>query len=754
MIELTHVSKIYGKKQNVFVALKDVNLKIRDGSTVAIVGKSGSGKSTLMHVMSGLDPASSGIVKVGGRDLSKMSLSEADKFRSSYMSFIFQSFFVEANQTTTQNVMLPLEIANTTTRGRKELVERALKLVELSEKAVSKARNLSGGQKQRLAIARAIVNNPKLIFADEPTGNLDSKTGEKVTDILFDLNKRLGSTLVIVTHDEDLAKKCDAQIRLKDGQVEKVTQKGSAVSFVPSKSISLEKILETVKKPVGFLKRKYKKTARKLSKIVKFFFKFYLWPIKFSRYVKSIPKRWRRTTDLVRRSSRSLKSAKARTILTALAISVGGFTLVLTLAAGNGLRKYTDSLVSSNFDPAELIVGRDREISNNDAPKDTPQEYDETVGVVQGGGGQNSFQFKRVTDSDVADLRSNNNIEQVRELYSLSVRYITREGQKRYTGGAEAYNQAQRPQLEYGELPSTGDIQKGSVLLPNTYLSPLGFENAEQAIGKEISITVQQPFSITDLQKNFANAGTVDLTKIDTSAFKPVEKTVNYKIIGVSKKAATSLSFGVMPVIISGSDARELYDYTVKGTADYGKYLYVFARVKDGKDDTKLQAVKSELESKGYFVQTTKDIQKTITQFVNILQAMVGVFGMITVIASVFGVVNTQYISVLERTREIGMMKALGMSRSSIYRLFKYEAAWIGFIGGLLGIGLGFIVGKLTNPWLTKKLDLGDGNSLLIFNIWQILILIIVLIMVAALAGLLPARKAAKLDPVEALRTE
>jgi ABC-type lipoprotein export system ATPase subunit/ABC-type antimicrobial peptide transport system permease subunit len=753
MIELSHVSKIFGKKQSAFAVLKDINLKIREGRKIAIVGKSGSGKSTLMHVMSGLDPATSGSVKIRGKDISEMTVEQTDAFRSGQMSFIFQSFFVEANQTTLQNVMLPLEIAKLPFKNRQKLVDRALKLVEIEDKTSVKARNLSGGQKQRLAIARAVVNSPKLIFADEPTGNLDSKTGDKITKTLFDLNKRLGSTLIIVTHDEELAKKCDAQIRLKDGEIESITGSSSAASFVPSGSVDASLMSDQGVSLLGKFYRFFKNQSKKVITFFKFFLTFYLLPKKLSRYANSLPRRWRQTMDLLRRSSRSLKAAKARTILTALAISVGGFTLVLTLAAGNGLRDYTDKLVASNFDPAELIVGRDREITNTGRPNETPQEYDESVGTLSEGGGQNTFQIKRISEQDVAVLRKNPAIEQVRENYQLSVRYVTSEGQKKYTASGEAYNPAQKPEIVAGELPKSGDIPFGSVLLPQIYLDALGFASAEDALGKQISLTVQQPFSLTDFQNTIDENG-IDLSKIDLASLKPKEKTVVYKVAGVTKKAVTSLSFGVLPILLNNQNARELYDLTVRGTPDYQKYIYVFVKVKDGANDKQLQAVKTDLEASGYYVLTSKDIQKTITQFVNILQVMVGVFGMITVIASVFGVINTQYISVLERTREIGMMKALGMSKKSIYRLFKYEAMWIGFIGGLLGIVVGFFLGKVINPWLTTKLDLGEGNSLLIFSALQMVFLLLALMLVAAVAGLFPARRAAKLDPVEALRTE
>ncbi|MBW4060979.1 ABC transporter ATP-binding protein [Candidatus Saccharibacteria bacterium] len=228
MISLSAISKVYGKKDTAFTALSDISFEVPAGSTLAVIGKSGSGKSTLMHIMSGLDRPTSGTIKIDDVELFNMKPKAMDAFRAGTMSFIFQAFFVEANQSCYQNVMLPLEIGQVPRRKRKSLVMNALKAVELDDKAGVLAGNLSGGQKQRLAIARAIVNQPKILFADEPTGNLDSTTGEKIMQLLFNLNKDLGCTLVLVTHDHELAARCQHQITIKDGHIESIVDRRAA----------------------------------------------------------------------------------------------------------------------------------------------------------------------------------------------------------------------------------------------------------------------------------------------------------------------------------------------------------------------------------------------------------------------------------------------------------------------------------------------------------------------------------------------
>lgn len=460
-----------------------------------------------------------------------------------------------------------------------------------------------------------------------------------------------------------------------------------------------------------------------------------------------------KVTDLVARAGRSLKNAKVRTALTAIAIGVGAFTLTATLAAGNGVRAYTDRLVANNFDPAELLVGRDPEVENTGAPNSAPREYDEAISSFSAGPGSGgSVQIKQVTEADVERLKKYSFVEDVRPYYEINAQYITREGAKRYTLSVQSYNPGMKPELVAGVLPGGGDVEPGRLLLPEAYVSLLGFTSPQAAIGKTVTIVAGRPFNPESLQQLITDIGAGR-----QPAGQPMEQEeirLVARVGAVTKKGAAALSFGGLPVYLSQADTRKLYDFTTEGMPRYGEYLYAYVRVKGDNPQAASERAKQELKADGFYVQTSQDIQKTVTQFVDILQILVGVFGVITVIASVFGIINTMYISVLERTREIGLMKALGARGGDIAWLFRLEAAWIGFLGGVTGAVAAYLLGITLNPWLTETLGLGAGNFILIFESLQMLLLILALMLVATLAGWLPARKAAKLDPIEALRTE
>lgn len=218
-IAARNVTKIYGKGETAFTALDDISIAITAGESIAIVGKSGSGKSTLMHTLALLDKPSQGTVLVGNQDASRLNASQLDTLRNQKYGFVFQQFFLNEKDTVLNNVILPLKIGRV---GRKERQQRGLQIlksVELNDKVNNRAGTLSGGQKQRVCIARALINNPAIIFADEPTGNLDSHTGRTIEDLLFRLNKEQNITLIIVTHDKDIAQRCSRQLHIKDGKL-------------------------------------------------------------------------------------------------------------------------------------------------------------------------------------------------------------------------------------------------------------------------------------------------------------------------------------------------------------------------------------------------------------------------------------------------------------------------------------------------------------------------------------------------------
>ena len=223
MLQTQALTKSYGKKDNVFLALNDVSVDFPDGSSTAIVGKSGSGKSTLLHLLVGLDSPTNGDVVFGNKSI--FSGLDTDTWRGKHVGIVFQQFFLQPNDTVIDNVALPLKVQGVRKSARYKRAAAALEHVGLSDKAQNRANDLSGGQKQRVAIARALVGKPTVLIADEPTGNLDTENGHIVEDLLFELNKRLGTTLIIVTHDEELAARCERIIRIKDGKIESDTQR-------------------------------------------------------------------------------------------------------------------------------------------------------------------------------------------------------------------------------------------------------------------------------------------------------------------------------------------------------------------------------------------------------------------------------------------------------------------------------------------------------------------------------------------------
>lgn len=423
--------------------------------------------------------------------------------------------------------------------------------------------------------------------------------------------------------------------------------------------------------------------------------------------------------DVTRRAGRSLKNAKARTLLTSLAIAVGAFTITLSLAAGEGGKQYAGEIVSNNVNPRHIMVTK---VSKQ---ADGPTEYSETgkTSIDTGEGKIDTLDKK-----DVDTIRDVSGVESAHPSLGITPLYIANDNeQKKFElSTIDIYDNAIAHAYVAG---NPGDKLGDGVVISDEYRKALGFASAQDAVGQTIKIV---------------------LAKGGTPIPGTEKQTFEFSVRGVTEKSKISAAVSA-PVLVSLESLQRMHDYQYVGTAYESNYMYVMATVHDEKD---ADVVKQNIEAKGYKAQTAKDLMSFIFQFINVLQGILIGFGALAVLTSVFGIINTQYISVLERTQQIGLMKALGMRRRDVGRLFKLEAAWIGFLGGALGSGLALAAGTAANPWIRHTLTLGDDTNLLIFQPWTFAVVIVGLMIVSVGAGILPARKAAKLDPIEALRTE
>lgn len=670
VISLKNIYKIYKMGDTEVPANNGISLDIHQGEFAVIMGQSGSGKSTLMNIIGCLDRPTEGSYFLDGKEVSAMDDDELANIRNQKIGFIFQKFHLLAGTSAEENVEMPMIYSGIGGHDRRQIALKSLKMVALEDRANHNPNELSGGQMQRVAIARALVNKPSILLADEPTGNLDSKSGYEIMGLFQELHKH-GSTIVLITHNEEMAKYGTRVIKLYDGNITSDEEVKEAERIIVEN---------------GFIEKAG--TGKLLTG-------------GRMNVLQSFKVAWN-----------ALKANKMRSLLTMLGIIIGVAAVIVMTSIGEGTRDNVMQQIYAMGSNLIFIRQGDRD------------------SVISG---QVEAEFRRLTEEDLELLKEkctliNGIAPQISR--SVTVRYYTSNLITNLIGTSPAFFKIRNFKIEKGRIFNEEEMKnRATVCVLGSYVAERLFGEHENPIGKTIKIS-------RGVEGEDKNKPGIRLT-----------------IIGVLEEKGET--FG------QDNDKQIVVPFnTIKYRVFSARSIQViFLEAKDSnKIEETIQEIKRVLaplhnnNPKNITVESQEEIIKRVEATMGAFTFMLGGIAFVSLLVGGIGIMNIMLVSVTERTREIGLRKAIGARKSDILFQFLIEALVLSLTGGIIGISIGLGLSKLYSI-ITAASALKMLSKTFI-SVDSILLSFSFSAMVGIFFGLYPARKAANLDPIDALRYE
>ena len=640
LIECKNINRYFGSGANRVHVLKDVSLSIEKGDFVAIIGQSGSGKSTLMNILGCLDSATSGSYQIDGIETAKMEPDELAALRRERFGFIFQRYNLLGSLTARDNVALPAVYMG---MGGKERYNRAEKLLQdlgLEGKEGNKPSELSGGQQQRVSIARALMNGGEIIFADEPTGALDTASGKNVIEIIQKLHKE-GHTVIMVTHDPGIAAIANRIIEIRDGEIISDSSKNPEIP---------ESKIERIKEKSSWL--------------------FY-----YDQFVEAF-----------KMSVQAIMAHKMRSLLTMLGIIIGIASVVSVVALGNGSEKKILADISAmGTNTISIFPGR-------------------------GFGDRRSGRIKTLTIDDAKVIAKQSYVASATPQTNSSgtLTYRNTDLSASLYGVGEQYFDVRGLKLESGRLFDEGDVKEDAqvVVIDQNTKNKLFGEDTDP-LGKTILFRKRPLTVIGVMQKEENSFGNADVLML----WSPYT-TVMHQITGESHTNSITV---------------KIKDDANTQVAEKG--LTELLKTRHGTED--------------FFMNNSDSIKQMVESTTGTMKLLISSIALISLVVGGIGVMNIMLVSVTERTKEIGVRMAIGARRNNILQQFLIEAVLICIIGGLVGVGLSTAISLVFNHFVTEfPMEISIGS---------VIGAVVCSTAIGVAFGFMPANKASKLNPIDAL---